>query len=48
VSMVITGDWGLNNGDWGLGREATTAEEASSPVIASRPSPQSPVPAVFT
>ena len=36
--------WGLGTGDWGLGGEPSTVEQASSPVIASRPSPQSPVP----
>ena len=37
--------WGLGTGDWGLGREPSTAEQAVSPVIASRPSPQSLSPA---
>ena len=36
--------WGLGTRDWGLGREALSAEKFSSPVEASRPSPQSPVP----
>ena len=35
--------WGLGTGEWGLGRKANTAEEDSSGVIASGPSPQSPV-----
>ena len=35
---------GLGTGDWGLGREPSTAAETSSPNEASRPSPQSPVP----
>ena len=35
--------WGLGTGEWGLGREANTAEEDSSGVIASGPSPQSAV-----
>jgi ribosomal protein S18 acetylase RimI-like enzyme len=44
-----TGDWGLacgdiGTGDWGLGKEASTADEASARSEASRPSPQSPVP----
>ena len=36
--------WGLGTGDWGLGREASTAAEASSARETSRPSPESPVP----
>src|SRR5690349_22687430 len=36
---------GLGTGDWGLGRDAISAEEISSAVEGSRPSPQSPVPA---
>ena len=43
---------GLGTGDWGLGRGAPTAEEASKAVEGSQPSPESPVPSprikVFT
>src|SRR5262252_9512362 len=35
---------GLGTRDWGLGRDAISAEEASSGVRASRPSPQSRCP----
>src|SRR6476469_4197398 len=35
---------GLGTRDWGLGREPSTATDAPSALIASRPSPQSPVP----
>jgi hypothetical protein len=35
---------GLGTRDWGLGREAITGEEVSVALIASGPSPQSPVP----
>jgi hypothetical protein len=40
----LAGTTGLGTADWGLGRQAISAEEVSSPVRASRPSPQSPVP----
>jgi len=40
----LAGATGLGTADWGLGRQAIGAEEVSSPVRASRPSPQSPVP----
>src|SRR6476661_7834334 len=43
---VVTRLMGLGTGDWGLGWEALSAEEPSSAVRASRPSPQSPVPVV--
>ena len=39
-----TANRGLGTRDWGLGRDPSAAEEASSPREASRPSPQSPVP----
>ena len=35
---------GLGTGDWGLGREAIRAEDATTRREVSRPSPQSPVP----
>jgi hypothetical protein len=34
----------IGTGDWGLGRDAIGAEEASAAVEGSLPSPQSPVP----
>src|SRR5690242_14651683 len=45
VAELIAGT-GLGTGDWGLGRDAISAENPSSAVIASRPSPQSLVPVV--
>ena len=39
-----TSDWDIGTGDWGLDREAISAEETSSAVMASQPSPQSLVP----
>ena len=39
-----TENQGLGTRDWGLGRDAITAEAGSSALMASRPSPQSLVP----
>ncbi len=44
AALVAALTWGLGTGDWGLGGEPSTAAEASTALIASRPSPQSPVP----
>ncbi len=43
VALDLKGS-GLGTGDWGLGQEPSTGEEASARVDAFRPSPQSPVP----
>ena len=44
LDEVGNGDGGLGTGDSGLGRAAITGGERSSALMASRPSPQSPVP----
>src|SRR6188508_367127 len=44
LSGLGTENRGLGTRDWGLGREPSSATEGSSPVIASRPSPESRVP----